>query len=319
MSFWNKTYQYYNVFKGLTNYLINDRKIPIFIGWALTYSCNKNCEYCGIKSLDDKELSFSEISHIIDELSEMGCARINFTGGEPLLRKDLLYILRYAKKKRIFATLSTNGSIFDKDIFAEADEISVSIDEYEKTGENIYSIDRIVKSMYKKKIILSTVIHNKNIKNIGALVDYAKENKVKIKFQPVAEIPLKKVNINDLIPDRIEFVKIIKHLLMLKKGESPIYNSRAELIEMMKFPNIPSKPCAAGKIFFRIDPIGRISSCFRQKNENSMKILEYSLKNCLEKIEYPECDACMISNGIRLGKILVLDRHILLEELRRFF
>jgi MoaA/NifB/PqqE/SkfB family radical SAM enzyme len=53
--------------------------------------------------------SLTEIKKMLDRLSDGGLRRVCVTGGEPLLRSDLVSILRYAKKKNFNVTLSTNG------------------------------------------------------------------------------------------------------------------------------------------------------------------------------------------------------------------
>jgi radical SAM protein with 4Fe4S-binding SPASM domain len=61
-----------------------------------------------------EELKTKEIFSILDQLAEIGCFYLGFTGGEPFIRKDIMDILWYAKKKGFEIIIYTNGSLIDK-------------------------------------------------------------------------------------------------------------------------------------------------------------------------------------------------------------
>jgi molybdenum cofactor biosynthesis enzyme MoaA len=58
-----------------------------------------------------RELSKEEHFLMLDELVEMGCFWLLYTGGEIFARKDFLEIYTYAKKKGFLITLFTNGTM----------------------------------------------------------------------------------------------------------------------------------------------------------------------------------------------------------------
>ncbi|OKY78165.1 MAG: Radical SAM superfamily enzyme [Candidatus Methanohalarchaeum thermophilum] len=87
---------------------------PRLVAWELTQACNLTCKHCrgsSIQEPESKELSTKEIKEVIDEISEIGNVII-LTGGEPLLRDDLLEITRYGDKKGLKMVLATNGTLF---------------------------------------------------------------------------------------------------------------------------------------------------------------------------------------------------------------
>ena len=72
---------------------------PISVQWISTHSCNFSCEHCMVnagKPLKD-ELALEEIKKAIDDMAIMGVKYFIATGGEPLLRKDIVEVLSYAK------------------------------------------------------------------------------------------------------------------------------------------------------------------------------------------------------------------------------
>ena len=90
---------------------------------ALNEQCNLRCMYCmpeeGINfRSEDKLLSNQEILRLIELTAQMGVSKIRFTGGEPLLRKDLSELIQFANNyKNIDSVhLTTNGLLLEKRI-----------------------------------------------------------------------------------------------------------------------------------------------------------------------------------------------------------
>lgn len=91
--------------------------IPFNVQFELTYRCNLSCRHCYVVQDKQKELTFKEITSILDQLVEMGTFYLCFTGGEIFTRKDIPDILWYAKEKGFFLILLTNGTLItDKEI-----------------------------------------------------------------------------------------------------------------------------------------------------------------------------------------------------------
>ena len=94
---------------------------PYVVSWNLTYRCNLACEHCyldaGPKPLvgtdnfaDRSELGTEECFKVIEELATFApeCVTI-LTGGEPLLRRDILEIVRRAAERGLWVVVGTNG------------------------------------------------------------------------------------------------------------------------------------------------------------------------------------------------------------------
>ena len=85
--------------------------------WEVTNSCNYGCRYCIFSSTPRKpegELSTERALGVVDELADAGFTHIKFTGGEPMLRPDLLDILSHARARGLKSDLSTNASLIDE-------------------------------------------------------------------------------------------------------------------------------------------------------------------------------------------------------------
>ncbi|MGD9765314.1 MAG: radical SAM protein [Candidatus Binatia bacterium] len=94
---------------------------PYVVSWNLTYRCNLACEHCYLDAgprpavhteafADRSELPTEECLRIIDDLASFApeCLLI-LTGGEPLLRRDILDIIRYGAAKGLWIVVGTNG------------------------------------------------------------------------------------------------------------------------------------------------------------------------------------------------------------------
>jgi len=94
---------------------------PYVVSWNLTYRCNLACEHCYLDAggsplvrtenfADRSELGTDECFRVIDEIAAFApeCLTI-LTGGEPLLRRDILEIVRRAAERGLWVVVGTNG------------------------------------------------------------------------------------------------------------------------------------------------------------------------------------------------------------------
>jgi len=94
---------------------------PYVVSWNLTYRCNLACEHCyldaggtplvGTENFADRsELGTDECFRVIDDIAAFApeCLTI-LTGGEPLLRRDILEIVRRAAERGLWVVVGTNG------------------------------------------------------------------------------------------------------------------------------------------------------------------------------------------------------------------
>ncbi len=89
---------------------------PLSLCWQITKKCNYHCPFCLSGEQDPKELPLEKMKQIIDMLDEANLVRIDFTGGEPLLRPDFCDIISYAAEKGIETLVTSNGSVWSEKI-----------------------------------------------------------------------------------------------------------------------------------------------------------------------------------------------------------
>jgi radical SAM protein with 4Fe4S-binding SPASM domain len=112
--------------------------------WNCTGRCNLRCIHCYASDLNcdgDEQMNTSQATRFIGDLAEFGVPVILFSGGEPLLRKDIFELAEFASTKGIRIALSTNGTLID-DKTADAiqqtgfAEVGISIDGTSATNDH---------------------------------------------------------------------------------------------------------------------------------------------------------------------------------------
>ncbi|HSQ27319.1 MAG TPA: radical SAM protein [Anaerolineales bacterium] len=111
---------------------------PLYVKIKLIFGCNLMCVMCNHwRTRREAPLSIERFLEIIDELAELGCRKIHFSGGEALLRPQIVSLVERASVRGIRVTLTTNGTLVDKDnakalIAAGLRGVNISIDSPEK-------------------------------------------------------------------------------------------------------------------------------------------------------------------------------------------
>ena len=104
---------------------------PYLVALNLTKRCNLKCDHCYLDATTkaaggDDELSTEECYRLIEQIAEInkGCLLV-ITGGEPLVRPDILDIARYAIKLGFMVVFGTNGMLIDDQLAKTLVEIGV--------------------------------------------------------------------------------------------------------------------------------------------------------------------------------------------------
>ncbi|MBN2109462.1 MAG: 12,18-didecarboxysiroheme deacetylase [Methanosarcinaceae archaeon] len=174
-------------------------KIPVVV-WNVTQRCNLRCVHCYAHSRDIEyrnELTTEEGKGLIEDLAEFGTPVILFSGGEPLMRRDLTELAAYATSKGIRAVISTNGTLITEQKALELKEIGlsyvgISLDGMRETNDRFRGVegafDKALQGLHNSqaagiKVGLRFTINKHNVNDIPAIFDLLeKENIPRICF-----------------------------------------------------------------------------------------------------------------------------------------
>jgi uncharacterized radical SAM superfamily Fe-S cluster-containing enzyme len=110
-----------NVIKGIANFGVRYPQpagAQVTIVWNLTNRCNLNCLHCHQDSSptsSERELTTSQAFKVIDNMNDAGVAILTFSGGEPLLRKDLYAAVKRATDLGMLCTIASNGTLMTRE------------------------------------------------------------------------------------------------------------------------------------------------------------------------------------------------------------
>ncbi len=166
---------------------------------SVTKRCNLNCSYCGTKNEKSPELTPLQIEKIVRAFASCGITKVRLTGGEPLIRKDIIEIAeRIADIDSIKKIAVTTNGIFLKNYAAELKKagvtaVNISLDTTDKeqfraiTGydglhkvfEGIDECERVGLSPIRLNAVLTK---GKNENQAESLISIAKDRKIDVRF-----------------------------------------------------------------------------------------------------------------------------------------
>jgi len=199
---------------------------------SITDRCDFRCTYCMDEEVTflpkNQILSLEEIAHTAKTFIEMGVKRIRITGGEPLVRKNVLWLLEtLAKTKGLDElTITTNGSQLKKlgqslyDVGVSRLNISLDtlkaeqfhkLTRRDKFDQVIEGIETIANIPFKKaNKINSVILKQYNDDEILDLTEFAFANKMDISF--IEEMPLGIITDHDRLATYMSSDDVIKTL-----------------------------------------------------------------------------------------------------------
>ncbi|MCG8618433.1 MAG: radical SAM protein [Desulfobacterales bacterium] len=181
---------------------VDNHQNPKVIHLMLTRACNLSCIYCHPDRNACGELSASEWKQLIDRLTETyGRLTLLVKGGEPMLRKDLMEILRHIKSKGHKIFLITNGTLILNEKTARRLETCVDHVEICLDGISPETTDPVKgEGVFERAMTGIKFLHQTRVK-LGLSFVIQKENK-SILWEPLEDFM--KEHLSDTTPVRID-------------------------------------------------------------------------------------------------------------------
>ncbi|CAB5085470.1 Radical SAM heme biosynthesis protein AhbC, 12,18-didecarboxysirohaem deacetylase [Olavius algarvensis associated proteobacterium Delta 3] len=169
-------------------------KRPVVV-WNMTRKCNLKCVHCYAHARDESsedEMSTEDGRRLIEDLAGFGVPVLLFSGGEPLVRKDLPDLAAYAVENGMRAVISTNGTLISREKARTLKEIGLSYVGISLDGmEDINDRFRGVRGAFKKamegiencqaagiKVGLRFTINKFNVDEIPKVFDLLEERNI---------------------------------------------------------------------------------------------------------------------------------------------
>ena len=262
--------------RGNLNYVTHK---PLVVSFELTSSCNANCLHCdkgGIRP-EETPLSPREIGRIYRELHPVA---VQLSGGEPLLRQDLLEIVREVKERNgtPYVILVTNGFLLRGDTHehlcaAGVDQVSISLDFPDERHDAFRAIPGLFRHLERtvpeltadgdRNIVINTAISRLNVPDLIALCETASHWGASMSYSAYSAL---RTGNRDLLVESPEDLhrlrEQIDRLLQMKASGWEIRNPVSDLENIYKyFAEGGIDGCRAGYRFLLITPEGHYRPC----------------------------------------------------------
>jgi len=260
----------------------------------------------------------------------MGTQRISFSGGEPMLRKDIGQILNYCNRRGISTGMNSTGRFVKERIkeLKNLDLLKLSLDGPKGIhdairGKGSYkAVIEAANTAQKNnlRITFATTLTKFNINQTDFLLEKGKEYNTLVAFQPLKILyrGIKKDDINEITPKQEDFKKAIRKLMIKKKeGNKHIRNSIMELKYIYNWPKYNKLRCAAGKLFCMIETNGDVIPCDRiNYTKKPLNCIEVGFRKAFYNMPEPYCSGCGFCGALELS-YLYLFKFSILKDIKK--
>lgn len=140
--------------------------MPTIAQWDINNECNLNCKHCRVseKNTNKEELTLKQAKELLSQLYYCGTRKLNISGGEPFLRKDIFEILTFASNFEDIV-ITTNCTLLNEEKCKRLSKypnirLSISLDGMEEIHDKF----RGKKGTFKKVIETFPLLNKYNIK-----------------------------------------------------------------------------------------------------------------------------------------------------------
>jgi radical SAM protein with 4Fe4S-binding SPASM domain len=279
----------YGAFSADLHQKQSGKRAPMQVSIEVTRRCPLECQHCynnlpmGDQDARSREMTTEEHFKMLDELVEMGCFWLLYTGGEIFARKDFLEIYTYAKKKGFLITLFTNGTLINEkiaDYLVEWPPFAIEITLYGRTRETYEALtmipgsyDRCLRGIRLLKerglpLKLKTVATSINKHEVVAMRQFAEED-IGVEFKMDGQInpridcsqsPLAvRLTPEEVVALDMSAPKAVAEYASLVEREQA-KSSRLSRGDTVYF-------CGGGRNSFSVNPNGEMSICVTSQQD----------------------------------------------------
>lgn len=284
-----------NYILNLINLRIRARRFrPLITNYYVTKRCNLKCRYCDPVE-EEPELDTASALALLEKIRPHNPV-LNFTGGEPLLYKDISSLLQKAKKLCFYPIiLSTNALLIDRivDEIHLVDHLIISLDSLdEKINDSLCGREGVTSKIIKKikecadlagekkfHMSLHAVIAPETIVGIEDLVSFCRSLGITLSLSPEHGRFLPHPGLKE----NMKYTDLIERLITLKDGGSPIACSSGFLKTIRNFsphrcyPFLTPRVEPDGRVYF---PCQRIKKryVYLQEHDSLYKLMQREIR-----------------------------------------
>jgi PqqA peptide cyclase len=251
---------------------------PLALIAELTYRCPLHCVYCSNPpELQSRsfELSTEVWTRVLGEAAEAGVLQVDFTGGEPLARPDLVELVRTARGSGLYVNLITSGLPLDEQRLAELvkaglDHLQLSFQGMRDDAASEIAGTRALQQKrqvvewvrgHRVALTLNFVIHRQNLDQLEEMIAFGEESGAgRMEFAHVQYYGWAFANRERLLPTREQVERSIS---VMQQAEARLRGKvRVEYVVPDYYAKYP-KACMGGwgRKLMLITPSGDVLPC----------------------------------------------------------
>ena len=318
------------------NYL--GQRLPLNVMLSVTNRCTSHCHYCNIPLRKQRELTTDEVFSLVDQVKRMGCTRIGFWGGEPLVRDDIAEIINYTSFKGIYTTLDTNGFLVPERIheLGRLEHMIIAFDGEKEAhelnrepGSHERALSAIGAASNRLPFWSITVLSKHNLHSIDYILDMARKYNFLTTFQVVHHNKRLGADLKDFVATDEDYRNAIKKLILEKRRGAPMASTMPYLEYLLAWEDysVPMLPytvrgmrCWAGQLYCNVDTNGDVYPCsLLIELMDAKNFLEVGFKEAFDATKKVACRACDASCFTEYNHLYSLDRRVISGWLKSMY
>ena len=246
----------------------------MIVSWMTTNKCNLHCKHCYQNAGESRaeELTTAEARELIDGIARAGFRIMIFSGGEALLRPDILELVSYASSKGLRPVFGTNGTLLTPEIVralkaSGAAAMGISLDSLDRDKHNAFRGDETAFD-HTLPFQLHTTVMDWNRDEICDVIDFAVEKGAMAAYLFFL-IPVGRgVFIEDSALEVQAYEELLQRIMM-KQKEIPIPikpTCAPQFTRVAKQLGVTldrrfTRGCLAGLTYCIVSPVGMVRPC----------------------------------------------------------
>lgn len=258
---------------------------PMGVTWHATNCCNFRCRFCDdgkgnrYPELDRTIMSTAEVKEVLS-LARKRVGVLYITGGEPLVRKDLREIVRWAKHDARYRYIGmvTNGVLLHKqeELLADVDDLTISLHTLDEdwgdrtlgagpgtTAEIVRAVLRYgsKRRVGKYRFSVSCVVMPERIDDARAVMRFCFSHGIYFAVMPQSVKPYP----HEALVDNAEYKAFIDEVIACKRAGEPVWGSCAYFENIRDFTKFKCYPTTVprilpnGDLVYPCSPLGTVA------------------------------------------------------------
>lgn len=285
---------------------------PVWCAWQVNYRCNFRCAFCHYWADpmgDQPELTVADFAVGSEKLSRLGALLISLAGGEPLVRPDIIDVVR-AVGRWHFPFITTNGWFSTPELATELFEagmwgVSISIDYadaacHDQRRGTPGAFERALAAVEHfsaarryawQRVNWMAVLFEDNLDQIEPMIRMAAERNAYFMVQPYG--------VRKTGATRFQYRgagSVSARLLELRRRHRNFLSNPYFLSRFDEALNGGVPRCRAGRGFFSIDSTGDIAVCVEERARPIANLFNHSAKEIVRRLRHDKtaqsCTAC---------------------------